>query len=316
MANEIPVYLFTGFLESGKTSFIRSILADPNFSEGERTLLLLCEEGEVEYDEDILTKNNTVVEVIDELEDFNGTRMAELDKKYQPERVLIEWNGMWKLSDIPADAFPRHWMVYQTVTTVDARTFDNYFANMGGLMYQMIAQTDMIVFNRAGDNTKEQIAKRNVRMINRRADIFMDYPDGRSELYEEDMNVRIDLNAPLIEITDDLYGRWYFDAMENTEKYDGKMIRFLCQVYRPNGMQKNCFAAGRFMMLCCADDISFSALIAKHSSAQKLVDRDWYTITAEVRNEFFPEYQGKGPVLYVKSMMPAEKPEDELIYIK
>ena len=47
---EIPVYLFTGFLESGKTSFIRDLLNDPNFAEGERTLLFLCEEGEEELD--------------------------------------------------------------------------------------------------------------------------------------------------------------------------------------------------------------------------------------------------------------------------
>ncbi len=313
---EIPVYLFTGFLESGKTSFIRSILADPNFYEGERSLLLLCEEGEEEYDPAMLAQCSTQVVVVDELQDFNRAFLAECNRKYRPERVIIEWNGMWKLSDIPIDAFPDNWLVYQTVTTVDSATFDSYFVNMGAYMYEMLQQTDMIVFNRATDQTARQIQDRRVRMINRRADIFLDFPDGSSESYQEDLSVALDMDAPILEITDDLFGRWYFDAMENTQKYHGHTVRFLCQVYRPNGMQKNCFAAGRFMMLCCAEDISFSAMIARGSAVVHLVDRDWYTITAEVRNEFFPEYQGEGPVLYVKSLVPAEKPEDDLIYIR
>lgn len=313
---EIPVYLFTGFLESGKTSFIRSVLADPNFYEGERTLLFLCEEGEEEYDPKMLAQCSTKVIPVEDLEDFNHDLLAQCNEKYHPERIIIEWNGMWKLSDIPADAFPDNWLVYQTVTTVDSTTFDSYFANMGVYMYEMLQQTDMIVFNRATKQTTKQIQDRRVRMINRRADIFLDFPDGSSEMYQEDLSVALDMNAPILEITDDIYGRWYFDAMENTAKYDGHTVRFLCQVYRPDGMQKNCFAAGRFMMLCCAEDISFSAMIARGSAAVNLVDRDWYTITAEVRNEFFPEYQGNGPVLHVKSLVPAEKPEDDLIYIR
>lgn len=313
---EIPVYLFTGFLESGKTSFIRSILADPNFYEGERTLLFLCEEGEEEYDPKMLARCSTKVIPVENPEDFNHDLLEQCSKKYNPERVIIEWNGMWKLSDIPLDAFPDNWMFYQTVTTVDATTFDSYFVNMGAYMYEMLQQTDMIVFNRADAQTGKQIQERRVRMINRRADIFLDFADGKSEMYQEDLSVALDMNAPVLEITDDIYGRWYFDAMENAAKYDGHTVRFLCQVYRPDGMQKNCFAAGRFMMLCCEEDISFSAMIARGSAVVNLVDRDWYIITAEVRNEYFPEYQGDGPVLHVKSLIPAEKPEDDLIYIR
>lgn len=313
---ETPVYLFTGFLESGKTSFIHSILKDPNFCEGEHSLLIVCEEGEVEFDKDLLRATNTDLIVVEEQEDFNREFLALCEHRYHPERVLIEWNGMWKLSDIPNGAFPSNWIVYQSVTTVDSRTFDSYFVNMGAFMYEMLQSTDMIVFNRANDNTADQIQNRKIRMINRRADIFLDFEDGRSELYQEDLSVTLDMSAPIIDISDADYGRWYFDAMENTEKYDKHTVRFLCQVYRPNGMQKNYFAAGRFMMLCCADDISFAALVARHEGAELLVDRDWYTITAEIRNEFFPEYQGKGPVLHVTKLERASKPDDDLIYIK
>ena len=223
---------------------------------------------------------------------------------------------MWKLTDLAPDTFPKGWMVYQTVTTVDARTFDNYFQNMGGFMFPMLQATDMIVFNRCDAGTKDIIKNRRVRMINRRADIFMDYPDGRSEVYQESLEANLDLSKDIVDISDADYAMWYFDAMEHPEKYAGHTVRFLCQTYRPNGMGKNNFAAGRFVMTCCAEDISFAAVVCKHPSAAKLKDRDWYTITAEVKHEFFPEYQGMGPVLYVKSLEPAKKPDDDICYVK
>ena len=46
---QIPVYLFTGFLEGGKTKFIQETLEDGRFNKGEPTLLLVCEEGIEEY---------------------------------------------------------------------------------------------------------------------------------------------------------------------------------------------------------------------------------------------------------------------------
>ena len=313
---EIPVYFFTGFLESGKTSFIESILKDPNFAEGERTLLLMCEDGEVEYDYELLRDTNCVLKLVENQEDFNRLLLHECNRKYKPERVIVEWNGMWKLSDIKPGTFPKSWTLYQTVTTINAQTFDVYFQNMGGYMFEMLQQTDMIVFNRSDEKTKEIVKNRRVRLINRRADIFLDYPKGESEVYQEDLSANLDLSADIVDISEAVYGQWYFDAMEHTDKYAGHTVRYLCQVYRPKGMQKNCFAAGRFTMLCCAEDITFLAMVCKHPSADTLVDRDWYMVTAEVRDEFFPEYQGNGPVLYVKSLVPAEKPQDDICYIK
>lgn len=313
---EVPVYFFTGFLESGKTSFIESILKDPAFSEGERTLLLRCEDGEIEYDYQLLEDTNCQLVLVEDQKEFSKTFLHLCDRKYKPERVIIEWNGMWKLSDLAPDTLPKTWLIYQTVTTVDARTFDTYFQNMGAYMFDMLQQTDMIVFNRADDNTTNIVKNRRVRMINRQADIFLDFPDGKSEVYQEDLSANLDLSADIVDISEVDYGAWYFDAMEHASKYAGHTVRYLCQVYRPKGMQKNCFAAGRFTMLCCADDITYLAMVCKSKTAEPLIDRDWYIITAEVRDEFFPEYQGNGPVLYVKSLERAQKPADEVCYMK
>ena len=48
---DIPVYLFTGFLESGKSTCFQEILEEGNFEDGLRTLYLMTEEGEKEVDE-------------------------------------------------------------------------------------------------------------------------------------------------------------------------------------------------------------------------------------------------------------------------
>ena len=55
---EIPVYMFLGFLESGKTTFASETLIERGFTEGEPTLLLVFEEGIEEYDVDYLEKQN------------------------------------------------------------------------------------------------------------------------------------------------------------------------------------------------------------------------------------------------------------------
>ena len=101
MANEpIPVYVFTGFLESGKTKFIQDILADPNFTENERTVLLLCEEGIEEYDEKWLLHYGTALVPIESEDRLTPNILKRVEQKYQPDRILVEYNGMWKLEKL------------------------------------------------------------------------------------------------------------------------------------------------------------------------------------------------------------------------
>ncbi|OYP12814.1 hypothetical protein CG709_08230, partial [Lachnotalea glycerini] len=62
---EVPVYLFTGLLESGKTGFIKDTIQDPNFSHGEKTLIILCEEGLEEFDETFLKENGASIVIVE-----------------------------------------------------------------------------------------------------------------------------------------------------------------------------------------------------------------------------------------------------------
>ena len=99
-APDLPVYLFTGFLEAGKTKFIQETLEDSRFHKGERTLLLLCEEGEEVYEPDKFCAGNVFVRNIDEESDLTVEHLKALQDEIRPERVLVEFNGMWMLDSL------------------------------------------------------------------------------------------------------------------------------------------------------------------------------------------------------------------------
>ena len=102
----IPVYVINGFLDSGKTEFIIYTLGQSYFQTRGTTLLLVCEEGENEYDGKLLKKSRTVMEVIEEEEDFTSQNLISLEKKHKPARIIVEYNGMWNVKNMK---FPGHW---------------------------------------------------------------------------------------------------------------------------------------------------------------------------------------------------------------
>lgn len=309
----IPVYVFTGFLESGKTQFIKEIIADPDFTENERTALLLCEEGIEEYDEREMMRYGTAIVPIESPERLTPNILKRVEQKYDPDRVLIEYNGMWKLDDLIA-AFPARWELYQIVTTVDASTFELYSNNMGPMMFEHITTADLVVFNRCTDALKEMLYQKNIRAMNPRATIYLDDVDGNSEDYNRNMPLPFDVDAGIIDIAPEDYGLWYIDAMGDPAKYDGKTVRFLGQVYVGQNVPAGSFVPGRFGMVCCAEDISFLGFICRWPGAKDLKQRDWVRVTASITVEMLPQYRGEGPVLHATEVIPAEKPAEELVY--
>lgn len=152
MISEFP-FIWLRILESGKTTFLDFTLQQEYFAIDGKTLLILCEEGEEEYDMDKLKLTNTVVEVIEDEEDLTPQRLAAMDIIHQPERVVIEYNGMWLVSKFEQMELPEGWGIEQEITCVDATTYQVYMANMKSLFMDMIRNTDMVVFNRC----KEEI---------------------------------------------------------------------------------------------------------------------------------------------------------------
>ena len=306
---DIPVYLVAGFLDSGKTNFINGILED-GFARQDRTLLLCCEEGEEEYNSRAL--DNVTVVTIENEEDLKCSYMKELEKKYRPKQVLIEYNGMWQMERLYREVLPANWVLYQIMTFVQAETFDLYAKNMGQLMMEKITNADLIVFNRCTDELKDSLRKRNLRMVNRRADIYLEDNKGNSEDYLTGDECPFDLTQEIIDIPDDDYGVWYVDVMDHPERYDGKLVHLklvMCHSKKYPGIH----CPGRFATVCCEKDITFYGLIAKGEGLDQYENRDWIEVTARMSVEKHKAYKGKGPVMNVLSIAPCAKPAQEVV---
>lgn len=310
---EVPVYLFTGILECGKTSFIRDTLNDAGFHRGEKTLIILCEEGVEEYDDVALSKKNIFIERIEEKEQLNEVFFKKCEDFYHPERVMIEYNGMWELDAIEEDHMPSEWILAQVISMVDATTFPMYWTNMRSILMEQLAISDMVILNRCTNETKRNDFRRCIKLFNKKAQIGYEAAEGYEDMMQEE-ELPFDLNADIIEIEDDDYGIWFMDAMDNPKKYEGKVVQFHALVYHPPKYPKNCFVPGRFAMTCCADDIAFMGMLCKSETEVPYADKEWIKVTARVRREFLKEYRGKGPVLYLMSAERAVKPEDDLVY--
>ena len=281
MAKEIPVYLFVGFLESGKTTFIQETFEDPNFDSGDKTLLLVCEEGEVEYQPGKFAFPGTTVQVIEDKAELNPQNLARLEKESGAGRVVIEYNGMWLLQDL-AEALPPNWLIYQVIATADGSTALTYARDnaMRSLLLDKIARSELIVFNRAEKvNTDEarQELHRLVRQASRRCDIAYEFADGSVAYDDIPDPLPFDIDAPVIEIGDEDFGIWYLDCQEDPQKYAGKTVRFLAQVCQTSRAGKNSFVPGRFAMTCCVQDIQFVGFPCVYEGYKALEQRSWVT---------------------------------------
>lgn len=304
-----PVFIVNGFLESGKTEFIRYTIAQPYFQVRGKTLLIVCEEGEEEYDEVLLKRSRTVMEIIEEEEDFTPATLLELEKKHKPERIIIEYNGMWNYKEMK---LPFNWKIEQQITTIDASTFPMYFTNMKSLLAEMLRKSEMIIFNRCDGIEDLSSYKRNVKAINQQADIIFEDSQGEvNQIFEDDLPYS--LNDPIIELDNEGYGIWYLDSLDNLDRYIGKMIQFTAMVLLPEEFPKGYFVPGRMAMTCCADDMAFLGFACEYEKANTLTNKQWVKVTAKVAKEYFADYQGEGPVLKAVSVEQTKAPKEEVI---
>ena len=314
MAN-IPVYLFLGFLDGGKTKFIHETLCDKRFQDGDKTLVILCEEGEEELD---TTKysggRNVTVVTLENKEQLTTAFLENCVKKSRAERVMIEYNGMWLLNDLGM-VMPQNWQIYQIMMMADAGSFDMYNNNMRQLVYDKINVTEMVAFNRYSSDIDKMKLHTIVRAINRRAAIIYEYKDGTVENDDIVDPLPFDINAPIVEVKDEDFGLLYLDAMDKPQNYDGKTLRFKALVAKSIKMPKNCFVGGRFAMTCCVEDIRYVGFMCRWDHSSTLANKGWYTVTAKVkavRDKMFGNEIG--PMLYVTDVQTAEKPQEETVY--
>ncbi len=311
MKNQIPVYLFVGFLEGGKTHMIQESMEDERFNSGEKTLLICCEEGIDEYDVSRFWGKNVYIENVENEEDITLEFLNTLTNKHLIDRIIIEYNGMWQLDTLFMN-MPEEWSIFQCVMAAECSTFQLFNANMRSLMFDKLSACEMVVINRTTPDADREDIHKIVRGVNPRAEIVYDFPDGRIEYDDIEDELPFDVDAPIIEIDDKDFAIWYRDMGEELPKYHNKTVKFKGLVARDAQLGTKSIIIGRHVMTCCADDITFGGLVCVFKKDTTLKTGDWILLTAKIKIENHPMYNRQGPVLYAESTAFAVKPNPEL----
>ncbi|MBQ9189348.1 MAG: GTPase [Clostridia bacterium] len=303
----LPVFLFTGFLDGGKTSFIQSMLEDPAFNEGQRTLLLLCEDGEEELNPDKFSINNVTIQPVASLSELNPEQMGKWQRKCAASRIIIEYNGMWQMNDL-FDRLPENWGIAQETMLIDTETILPYNANMRQLVVDKLNTAELVVFNRAKKDVDKMELHKLVRGVSRSAQIVYEYDDGTSEEDDIEDPLPFDINAPVVEIKDEDYALFYRDLVEETDKYIGKTVRFKALIANNRKLPNDTFLGGRHIMTCCEADIQYCPLVCKWDMAKSLPHQTWDVIQGKISVKFSNIYGKKGPIMTIEKVEKAEKP--------
>ena len=307
----VPVYLFTGFLEAGKTRFIQQTLEDKRFNTGEKTLIILCEEGEEELDTSKMASKDVSVAVIEDISELNEANINRLVDEAGAQRVLVEYNGMWQLAEL-FNALPADFGIYQEIMLADAATFLSYNANIRSLVVDKLQTAELVIFNRYDDKIDMMELHKICRGVSRGINIAYEYTDGRVQYDDIEDPLPFDVNADHIVIEDSDYALFYRDCAEEPQKYVGKTVTFKGVVARDDKFPDNTFAIGRHVMTCCVEDIQYMGAAAEWSGAKTLKAKDWIKVTGVVAFEKNKLYRGKGPVLKVTEVSRATPPKQEV----
>ncbi|MCI8746914.1 MAG: GTPase [Lachnospiraceae bacterium] len=315
---EMMVYVILGFLEAGKTSLIRDLVTDDMFDGNAKTLILACEEGEEEYTQEVLQKGLSACEYIEDEDSFNGKIFEKFLKKHRPDRLIIEYNGMWPVKHIPQiydeleDICFDSEVVFQTLAVVNDETFALYMKNMPSMMVEHFKVSQMVIINRCSLETNKRAIRGSIKAVNPSAQIVYESED--DAFYEMKEEMPFDINADVINIEDDDFGLWYIDMTEHQENYNGKTLKVTGMIQKAPGLPKEFVVFGRFAMTCCADDVQYMGFLCKADSWKEYKNKQYVTVTARMEYKYMKEYGEEGPVFYAEEVEEAEKPKEELVY--
>lgn len=297
----IPVFLINGFLEAGKTKFLQFTMSQEYFRAEGKTLLIVCEEGDTEYDEELLKETGTTAVYLEDFRQMTPDYLTELELLNNPERVLIEWNGMWNQDELK---LPKDWAIYQQITILDGSTLNLYLANMKPLLGAMLRGSELVICNRCDGVSDEVLTayRRTIRAMCQKGQLVLEDEEGeiQQEMLEEDLPY--DVNAPVIRIEPEDFGLWYFDCMDVPSRYEGKTVEFTGMVLKSPEFPKNYFVPGRMAMTCCEADMTFLGYVCKSREARNLETKQWVKVRARIEYEEWQDYGGVGPVLYADSV--------------
>lgn len=274
---QIPLFIINGMLDSGKTSFISTIIHQDGFYKKGTTLLITLEEGEVEYDSlKLLDDYNTTVLSLDDSTILPKEKLENLISMHRFDRVIIENNAMSeKVLDLP-----KCLIVSQVITLIDCSTFESYYQNMRVKMADMIRPANLILFNRIdGFEDKLLSYKRSLMLLNNEADYVFQNTKGEviDTLADE---LPYDINSDIIELDNKDYGVFFIDSYDQKDRYDGKKVNMNAVCY----MQTDgTVVVGRLAMTCCENDIQLLGFFTDIKETFKA--NEWINLTAIIKYE-------------------------------
>ncbi len=300
---QLPVFVINGFLEAGKTQFMKFTMQQEYFKTEGNTLLIVCEEGDEEYDEKLLSSTHTTIKYIEDIKDFTIQNMERFTKEVNPERILIEWNGLWEQDKLE---IPDIWFINQMITIYDTSTLDLYIKNkdLKAYMGKMLINSELVICNRA-DNIDEDILSTyhlQIKAMAPNAEIIFEGEEGEIT-GDFSINLPYNLDDKKLIIKPEDYGVFYIDIMDRTEKYDKKEVEFTAQVVRPEGIGDDVLITGRRAMTCCEADIRFLGFVCKYRGAKNFKNKDWVKIKGKIKVEVNKQYRAKGPVIYADEVL-------------
>ena len=300
---QLPVFVINGFLEAGKTQFMKFTMQQEYFKTEGNTLLIVCEEGDEEYDEKLLSSTHTTIKYIEDIKDFTIQNMERFTKEVNPERILIEWNGLWDQDKLE---IPDIWFINQMITIYDTSTLDLYIKNkdLKAYMGKMLINSELVICNRA-DNIDEDILSTyhlQIKAMAPNAEIIFEGEEGEIT-GDFSINLPYNLDDKKLIIKPEDYGVFYIDIMDRTEKYDTKEVEFTAQVVRPEGIGDDVLITGRRAMTCCEADIRFLGFVCKYRGAKNFKNKDWVKIKGKIKVEVNKQYRAKGPVIYADEVL-------------
>jgi len=304
-----PIYIFSGFIDGGKTTVIKETLSDKEFTANSPSLIIAFEQGDVTYDEAFLTSSNSKIIYLDKIEDLTKEKMQELEDSYKFERVVIELNGMQKDEDLYKQGFHSNWEVAESLAIFDSTSFMNYLANMKTFVFDHIRYSDVAIFNRS-DNIDKRYIRNNLKACNPRIQII--FEDSLGNVSDGIDQSFFDTSGDELEISDHDYGLWFMDALDHPEKYDGKTIS-LHLACAEKLKEDNAAFMGRKAMVCCANDLTTIGLTVVGVDPDKMSIGNYYDIKGKLR--LVSDTQGNPScIMYAESLKASKNPEEELVY--
>lgn len=309
-----PVFICTGFLDSGKTTLVKDTLMEQEWIAPGVTLLILCEEGEVGYSKEYLKEREMVLLKIDEFDQLNPTFFKNCEKNYHPAQVVIEYNGMWKLEALLSIKYPKSWELQGVYSTVNGLTLDMYLKNMRNILIEQLTESELIVVNRYPKEVDRSGFRRALKVQNPMAQLIFEGTDGRI-IQPSKEDLPYDVKGDRIQIESEDFGIWYVDAYDHPKLYLHKEVEFVAQAFRPKGMEDNMFVPVRKIMTCCAEDLKFYGYPCKSEQPIVFKKGEWVRVLARFEYEQAVAFGNEQPVLYLIDLKPAERPKEDVVYL-